>query len=129
MFAPAATLVADGLFVIARSACPAVATVVVVTAVLFALFVSVGELTVTVSVIVVPAAVPALTCTASGKFVIPGGRLAIVQVRVPVAPTASELQVQPTGGTNVRKLVFTGIASVNVTLAALLGPGFVSVCV
>ena len=61
MFEPAVTLVADGVFVMTKSACPAVATVEVVTAVLLAVFVSVGELTVTVSVIVVPAAVPALT--------------------------------------------------------------------
>src|SRR5882762_872499 len=127
MLAPAATLVADGVLVITRSAWAAVATVVVVTAVLLALLVSVADVTVTVSVIVVPAAVPALTCTASGKLVTPGGKVAIVQVSVPVPPTASVLQAQPTGGANVRKFVFAGIASVNVTLAALLGPGFVSV--
>ena len=63
MFAPAATEAADGVLVIDRSACPAVATVVVVIAVLFVLFVSVAELTVTESVIVVPEGVPGLTCT------------------------------------------------------------------
>src|SRR5258705_6585776 len=125
MFEPAVTLLADGAFVITKSACAAVATVVVVIAVLFALLVSVVELTVTVSVMVVPGAVPALTCTANVKVVDPGTRLTIVHVSVPVPPTTKLLQLQPTGGTKVRKLVFAGIASVNVTFAALLGPGLV----
>src|SRR4051812_23326014 len=129
MFEPAATLVAPGVLVIAKSAWVPVATVVVVVAVLFAVFVSVAELTVTESEIVAPATVPALTCTARGKFVTPGARLAMVQVIVPVPPTGSVLHVQPTGGVNVRKFVFAGIASVNVTFAALLGPGLVRTCV
>src|SRR6201999_3358849 len=107
----------------------AVATVVVVDAVLLAVFVSVTELTVTALLISVPAAVPPLTWTTIGKLVAPGARLAIVQVSVPVPPTTKVLQAQPTGGVNERKFVFAGIVSVNVTLAALLGPGFVRVCV
>ena len=63
IFEPAGTDAADAVFAIARSAWVAVATVVVVLTVLFAVFVSVEELTVTVSVIVVPEAVPAFTCT------------------------------------------------------------------
>ena len=102
---------------------------VLVIAVLFAVLVSVAELTVTVSVMVVPEGVPGLTCTTSGKFVVPGARLAIVHVSVPVPPTTNVLQVQPTGGVNERKFVFAGMASVNVTLAALLGPGLVRTCV
>src|SRR5882757_325484 len=129
MFDPALTLLADGVLVITRSACIAVATVVLVTAVLFVLLVSVAELTVTVSVMVVPAGVPALTCTASVKVVDPGTRLAIVHVSVPVPPTTRLLQAHPAGGVNDRKFVFAGIASVNVTLAALLGPGLVRTCV
>ena len=128
-FAPAATLLADGVLVMARSACPAVATIVVVVAVLFALLVSVAELTVKVSVIVVPAAVPALTCTTGENVVAPGGRVAIVQVRVPAPPTTRALQAHPAGGTKERKFVLAGITSVNVTLAALLGPGLVTTCV
>jgi uncharacterized membrane protein len=63
MFDPALTEAADGVLAIARSACVAVATVVVVLAVLFAVFVSVADVTVAVSVIVVPEAVPGFTCT------------------------------------------------------------------
>src|SRR5438105_3040463 len=129
MFEPAVTLLAEGVLDIARSAWVAVATVVVVTAELFALLVSVAELTVTVSVMVVPAAVPALTCTATVKVVAPGARLAIVHVSVPVPPTTRLLQLHPAGGVNDRKFVFAGIASVNVTLTALLGPGLVRICV
>jgi len=98
---------------------------VVVLTVLFAVFVSVDELTVTVSVIVVPEAVPTFTCTIGWKLVVPGARVAMVHVRVPVPPTTRLLQVQPTGGTKARKFVLAGMASVNVTFAALLGPGFV----
>jgi len=98
IFAPAVTLLAEGVLVNTRSACPAVATVVVVIAVLFAVLESVAELTVTVFVMVVPEAVPALTCTTSGKLVVPSARLAIVQVSVPVPPTTRVLQLQPTGG-------------------------------
>src|SRR3979490_502278 len=129
MFDPALTLLAEGVLVITRSACTAVATVVLVIAVLFALLVSVAELTVTVSVMVVPAAVPTLTCPASVNVVGPGARLAIVHVSVPVPPTTRLLQAQPAGGVNDWKFVFAGIASVNVTLAALLGPGLVRICV
>src|SRR5882672_8358344 len=124
MFDPAVTEAADGVLVIARSDCPAVATVVVVITVLFVSFVSVAELTVTVSVIVVPEGVPGLTCTIGWKFVTPGAKLAIMQVSVPLPPTTRLLQAQPTGGTNDRKLVLAGMSSVNVTFAALLGPGF-----
>src|SRR3979490_638682 len=109
MLDPAATLPGDGVLVITRSACAAVATVVVVTAVLFALLVSVAELTVTVSVMVVPAAVPRLTCTARVKVVAPGARLAIVHVSVPVPPTTRLLHAQPAGGVNERKFVFAGM--------------------
>src|SRR5712671_3811300 len=105
MFEPAVTLLADGVLVSTKSACAAVATVVVVTAVLFALLVSVAELTVTVSVIVVPAGVPPFTCTAKVKVVDPGTRLAIVHVSVPVPPTTRLLQAQPAGGVNDRKFV------------------------
>src|SRR5258706_15664702 len=107
----------------------AVAAFVLTTCAFFLFLASGAELPVTVSVLVVPGIVPGLTWTASVKFVDPGARLAIVHVSVPVPPTTRLLQAQPTGGVNDRKFVFVGTASVNVTLAALLGPGLVRICV
>ena len=60
-FEPAAAFGADGELDIARSACVAVATTVVVVAVLFAAFESVVEVTTTLSVMIVPDVVPAFT--------------------------------------------------------------------
>ena len=129
IFDPALTDDADGTFVIEESACAAVATVVVVVALLFVVTESVVELTVTESLIVVPDAVPPFTCTTGENVVLPGARLAIVQVKVPVPPTGMVLHAQPAGGVNDRKFVLAGITSVNVTVDALLGPGFDSTCV
>ena len=129
MLEPALTDDAYGTFVIDESACTAVPTVVVVLAVLFVVIESVVELTVAESVIVVPEAVPPFTCTTGENVVLPGARLAIVQVRVPVPPTGIVLHAHPAGGVKDRKSVFAGMTSVNVTVDALLGPGFESTCV
>jgi hypothetical protein len=45
---------------------------------------------------------------------------------VPVAPTAGVEQVHAAGLTRETKVVFVGIASVNVTVVAVAGPLFVS---
>jgi hypothetical protein len=129
IFEPAFTGEGEPEFVIDESACSAVATVVVVVAVLFAAFVSVEEVTVAVSVITVPGAVPRVTLTTGEKVVVPGARLAMVQVSVPPPPTTSVLQLHPPGGVNDWNVVFAGMVSVNVTFAALLGPGLVTTCV
>ena len=79
-----------------------------------------------VSVMIVPAAVPPATVTTTGKVaVVPGATLEFVQLMDPVV-----VQVQPAGtGVSDTKVVFAGKASVKVTLAQLLGPWLVTVCV
>ncbi len=87
--------------------------------------------TVAVSEMIVPAAVPGFTLTTNWKFaVVAGGSVAIVHVMFPVAPTAGRTHTQPTGVTGAEKnVVFAGTAWVKVTVAALLGPRLVTVCV
>lgn len=74
---------------------------------------------VSVSVMIVPAAVPAFTVTEKTNVLIePGARLGLVQ---PVV--AKEEQVHPGGAPlNVLKVVLAGIASLKVTVLQLLGP-------
>jgi hypothetical protein len=111
------------------SALPVPATVVV--AVIFVLLMLVGsavaEVAEAASVMIVPAAVPAFTCTTTVKVV--EARLAsvevFVQVRVSGVPDGAgqvQLVVIPDIVT-LWKVVFVGITSVKVTgLAALWGP-------
>jgi hypothetical protein len=88
------------------------------------------ELAVTVSLMTVPEAVPAVTLTTTGKLTkFPGAMLEIVQVRVRGFPDGAG-QVQPAGsGVSDTKVVLVGITSVNWTPVATLGPLLVSVCV
>jgi len=121
---PAATDVGAAEFVVIRSACVAVATTSAAVAVLFPAFGSVvEELTVTVSLIAVPAAVPAFTLTTKVIVALPTARLGFVQVRVP------RTQVHPAGPVSDCAVVFAGRVSVTVTLLAALGPGLVTTCV
>jgi hypothetical protein len=78
-----------------------------------------------VSVMMVPAAVPASTVTTTVKVLtVPGAKLGLVQ------PEAKEVQVHPAGAPLYElKVVFAGTASLKVTLAQLLGPVLVTVCV
>ncbi len=112
------------MFVTLKSACPAPATPIVTVAELLFLFVSLVEVaTVAVSVMMVPAAVPAVTVTTTGKVLIePGAMLGFVQLMDPVV-----VQVHP-AGTGVREtnVVLAGIASVNVSVLQLLGPVLVT---
>ena len=79
---------------------------------------------------IVPPAVPAFTFTTTWKFVrVPGARLAIVHVILPVPPTAGVTHAHPTGVVAETNVVFAGVACVKLTVAALLGPRFVTVCV
>ena len=55
--------------------------------------------------------------------------LGFVHVIVPVAPTAGVVQVHPAGAEIEAKVVFVGVASVNVAPVAAAGPLFVTVCV
>ena len=81
--------------------------------------------TVSVSLMMVPAAVPAFTVTTTVKVLtVPGAKLGLVQ------PAAKEVQVHPAGGPLYElKVVFAGTASLKVTVAQLLGPILVTVCV
>jgi hypothetical protein len=112
------------------SALPVAATVVV--AVIFVLLLLLGSVVVAVaeaaSVMIVPAAVPAFTCTVSVKVAVPvlASAVVFVQVTVPVAPTAGVAHVQPVTAGKAWKVVFAGIASVKVTVVALAGPLLVS---
>jgi hypothetical protein len=82
-------------------------------------------LTVAVSLMIVPAAVPAVTVTTTGKVLVePGATLGFVQLMPPVVhvhPEGTELS-----DTNV---VPVGIASVKVAVLQLLGPLLVTTCI
>ena len=96
---PAETDVGDATFVATRSAWVDVATTSVAVAELLPAFGSVVvELTLAVSLIAVPAAVPAVTCRPMVKVADPLLKLAFVQVMVPVEPTAGVVQDHPAGG-------------------------------
>jgi len=100
------------------------ATTSAAVALLFALLGSViDELTLAVSLIAVPAAVPAVTFNTYVIVAAPGARLASVQVRVPT------VHVHPAGPVSETTVVFAGSVSVKLTLVAVLGPAFVTSCV
>src|SRR5271170_7056294 len=124
MLLPAATGFGDAAFVVTRSACPAAATTSVAVALLFAELGSVvAELTEAVSLITVPAAVPAVTFTVYVMVAVPGAKLGSVQVNV------TSVQVHPADPVSETAFVFAGSASVKVTLVAVLGPLLVTTCV
>ena len=127
MLLPAATGFGLAEFVTLRSACAAPATPIVTVAELLVWFVSlVVVATVTVSVMSVPATVPAFTFTITGKVEVdPGATLGLVQLIDPAV-----VQVHPAGtGLSETKVVLAGNASVKVALAQLLGPGLVTIWV
>ena len=111
-----------------RSAC-AVTVVVVVDELLIGLGSAVGELTVAV-LLIDPPGVAGLTCTTSVKFEVdPAATLALSAVTGPVAPTAGVVAAQPAGAVNDTNVVFGGRTSLSDTVAALLGPLFVTLSV
>ena len=124
---PAVTGFGLPAFVTLKSACAPLATAMVTVAELLARFVScVVVAPVAVSVMIVPAAVPAATLTTTGNVaVVPGATLGFVHEMDPVV-----VHVHP-GGTGVKdtNVVFAGKFSVKVTPAQLLGPLFVTVWV
>jgi hypothetical protein len=127
MLFPAVTGFGLAEFVTLRSACAALATPIVTVAELLAVFVSLVDVaTIAVSVMIVPAAVPALTVTTTGNVLIePGATVGLVQLMDPAV-----VQVHPVGtGLSETKVVLAGNASVNVALAQLLGPELVTTCV
>jgi hypothetical protein len=122
---PAATDVAEGVFVVKRSAWVARATTSAAEALLLVRFGSVTEeLTLTVSVIGVPEGVPAFTFTTYVMVAgAPGARLGFVQMRV------MRMQVHPAGPVRDTAMVLAGSVSVRVTEVAALGPLLVTTCV
>jgi len=127
---PAANELGEAAFVTIRSACVAVATTSDAVAVLFAGLASVtAELTLAVSLIAVPAAVPAFTFRTIEKLPDPAAKLGSVQLMVPVPFTAGVVQDHPAGGEIDWKVVFAGVTSVNAAFVAALGPLLVTIWV
>jgi hypothetical protein len=90
----------------------------------------VKELTVAVSLIAVPAGVPAVTFRITGKLAVPAAKLGFVQVIVPAFPAIGVVQDHPVGnGVSEKKVVFAGVVSVKVAVVAALGPLLVTTCV
>src|SRR5207245_6333828 len=85
------------------------------------------EVTVAVWEILVPPGVLGLTWpTMVNVVVAPLARDAVVQLTVPVEPTAGVVQVQPAGCVSDWKVVSAGRGSFIVTLAAAFGPPLVT---
>src|SRR3979490_3115323 len=112
MLLPAVTGSGVPTLVTLRSAWPAVPTAMLTVAALSPGTVSrVVVATVAVSEMIVPAAVPAFTFTTTWKLVtVPGARVAMVHVMLPVAPTAGVTQAHPTGVVAETNVVFAGTA-------------------
>lgn len=87
--------------------------------------------TLAVLVMVVPLAVPAVTCTTTVKTLdAPEASDALVYVSVPVPPAGTaSVRVQPAGVLAETSVVFAGTASDNDNDVASLGPLFVTVIV
>jgi hypothetical protein len=127
---PAATELGDAEFATTRFACVFEATTSVAVALLLARFGSVmAELTEAVSLICVPAAVPAVTFKTTVNVEEPGAKLGSVQLIVPVAPIAGVVHDQPAGIVIDWNVVLAGVVSVMLAVVAVLGPLFVTTCV
>jgi hypothetical protein len=128
---PAATDAGEAEFVVTRSACVPRATTSAAVALLFVEFGSlVDELIVAVSLIAVPATVPAVTFSTTGKLAVPGAKLGFVHVMVPALPTVGSMHDHPPGtGVSETNVVFGGVFSVKLALVAVLGPALVTTCV
>ena len=113
------------------SAWLACATVTFAVALLFAGLGSViEEEPISVSVMIVPVAVPAFTfVTRVNDPLEPAAKVAMLHVTVPVPPTAGVIQPHAPGLASDTNVVLVGIASVNLTVVAADGPLFVSDCV
>ena len=121
----------EATLVTIRSDSVAVATISVAVALLLAVLGSeVEELIVAVSLIAVPAGVPAVTLRITGKLADPAAKLGFVQLIVPALPTVGRVQDHPVGiGVNEKNVVFAGVVSVKVAVVATLGPLLVTICV
>ena len=130
MLFPACTGFGEATFVSDKFG-PVVPTTVVTVAVLLAEFGSITEeLTVVVSVMTVPFAVPLITLTTRVNVPeVNPGMFASVQTTLPVAPTAGAAQIHPTGEVIDPNVVFAGTEVEIVALSAALGPLLVTTCV
>ena len=90
----------------------------------------VDEVTDAVSLIAVPAEVPAVTLSTTVKLAEPAAKLGLVQLIVPALPTAGVLQDHPAGSVPMEEnVVFAGVVSVKLAAVATLGPALVTTCV
>ena len=89
---------------------------------------AVDEVTVALSTIVVGGAF-ASTVTTRVKVALPGAKLAMLQLTVPLPPTAGVVQLQPPAEESEVNVVLAGMALVSVTLLAVLGPALPTVMV
>jgi hypothetical protein len=130
MLFPAVTGFGLAEFVTLRSAWPAEATAMLTVAVLLARLVSRPVVaTVAVSVMIVPAGVPALTVYVAVIVPVePGGTLGLVQA---MGEAGGQVHVPPPAVTTATdtNVVFAGNASLNVAVLQLLGPVLVITCV
>lgn len=128
---PAATEVGVAVLVTTKSAWVARATTSAAVAALLAEFGSgVEELTKAISLIAVPAAVPAVTARAMLKLAEPAAKLGLLQVMVPALPTAGVVHDHPAGSVPMEEnVVLAGVVSVRVAAVAVLGPELVTTCV
>jgi hypothetical protein len=128
---PAFTDVGEAELVTIKSESVESATISVATAELFDEFGSgVLELTVAISVMVVPCVVPGLTFNTTGKLAVPAAKLESVQIIVPELPTEGRIQDHPAGtGVSETNVVLGGVLSWNTAFAAALGPELVTTCV
>jgi len=119
-----------GLPVLVTDRSADVLTVVIAVAVLLAGFGSkVAEATVAVFAITVPVTTLALTLTTSVNIELPTANDGLVQLTVPVPPTAGAVQVHPAGVASETNVVPAGRVSARVADTATLGPAFVAVIV
>lgn len=87
----------------------------------------VDELTEAISLIAVPAAVPAVTLSATVNVPEPAAKLGLVQLMVPALPTDGVLHDHPAGSVPMEKnVVFAGVVSVKLAAVAMLGPALVT---
>ena len=114
-----------------KSASPAAATAIFTVAALLPVTVSwVVVVTVSVSEIIVLAAVPAFTFTTTWKLaVVEAAMVATLQVTFPTPPTTGKVQDQVAGVTAETKVVLAGTVSVKTSVDAVAGPLFVTVWV
>jgi hypothetical protein len=79
---------------------------------------------------IVPLAVPALTCTTKVTVPLePAGAEAALQFMAPVPPTPGVVHVVPGGAEMEKNVVLAGVFSLNVGVLAAALPTLVSVCV